>query len=494
MDLAQLFKPVEKIVGLEITQGYLLAVLCEEHKKRGFRVTKKMTALPAGAIADGMPKDKAVLTAALLHFVQTNRDIFKSKYVILSLPSARVFTDVMKFPPLAKEQINESIALSLRSRALFPISPEELYYDWQPLAHHHDMLSEEVLVSFALRHTIDEYMDVCEQAGLAPLAFETPQMSLTRAIANFKEKPGLILRLLDEGVELSIVVSGDLHFSRFIAMPHDLKSLDEFKRFVKDEVFRTLSFFEVERPEATVSQCVLLSYFSQKGDIAEYLAKELSLTVEQTKLNRPTELSDSWVAAYGAALRGLVPRDQDTIVSLMAVGTEEAYRVRRLRAYVSLWADIVNATAVLFVALFAGALFFFGYLERSTGTQLAPRGQAAGVHAEVDALTSNVSRFNSAVSQLAAVDARITHLSSRLARMQPTLEHDGITITNLSAQPPGNIITISILAKTRDGALSFRRSLETSGIYERVDMPFLSVIQLADIQTNITLTLASQTL
>lgn len=487
MNLAQLFKPVEKIVGLEITQGFFHAVLIERNKKGALRFSKKKTSLPAGVIAGGAIVDPAALGAALKLFVQTGRDVFRSRNIILAIPGAVVFTDTMQFPQLAHEQIAESLALNLKSAALFPLSANEVYSDWQPTYSVNPMY-QGVLVSLAPRAHVRAYQNVCERAGLEPVAFESPQASVARAVSNFKNKPGIVIRLLDEGVEFSLIPKGELGYARFVSLPDTLASLDDFKIFVRDETFRTLAFFQAEQhQESAIASATVISSFAQKRDIASFLSRELGLVIEEAQLDQSLPVEDSFVAAYGAALRGLISREEDTLVSVLPVGTEETYRSRRFLAYASLWSDIINTTAVLLVIVFGVAYLWLSRIHAGVKAEAARAQTTGAAQAQVSELEGTIARFNTAAGELALLDTLIFPWSNLLERVADSLAFDGITIHRISAPSRSEGISVSLTANTRDTAIAFKKALEASGIYERVEMPFLSVIQRENIQTNIVL-------
>ncbi|MEK7493614.1 MAG: pilus assembly protein PilM, partial [Patescibacteria group bacterium] len=182
MNLAQLFNPVEKIVGMEIAHGRVCAVLLEKNKKGVVTGSKKEAVIPAGIVLeDGTILDKKKLAAALKTILHSGKDVFKSKYVIVALPSSPVFTDIIKFPKVSSEQLKEAVQLYVATKTSFPIDINEIYYDWQPLGAH-NVYHEDVLVSFAKRPYIRDFVEACEEAGLEPLAFETPPPATLRAI------------------------------------------------------------------------------------------------------------------------------------------------------------------------------------------------------------------------------------------------------------------------------------------------------------------------
>lgn len=487
MDLAQLFKPVEKIVGVEITEKYILAVLLARDKKGAVRMIKKTAALGEGAVAQGMVQDQAALAAALKTFTQKNKDAFGSPYVILAIPSAFVFTDVMKFPSIQHEQIGESIKLNFNSKTLFPITPEEIYYDWQPAASH-SPLHQNALVSFARKNIIDPYVAACEQAGLEPLAFEIPQMAVARALTNSKDTTCLIIRVLDKGVEFSIAQQGELRYARWAFLPAPARESEKLAAFVKDETLKTVHFFQIEYPETPVAACVALSSFAQ-SEIAAAVAKELGIPVSAPRLAHPVDLPDSHIAAFGSAMRGLIPREEDTLISLMPVGTEETYRSRRFRAYLSLWSDIINTTALVFALLYAVTLFFLTRVQANLAAQTSRKESTRAAYARITEFEESARAFNGAIGQIAGIQAGLFDWSGLLARIIPSLTHANITLTGITAAESGGTISVGFAATTRDAAIAFKKSLEASGTYEKVEMPFLSVTQREQIRTTISLTL-----
>ncbi len=485
MDLAQLFKPIEKIVGMEITEKYILAVLLARDKKGVIQMIKKTAALGEGAVARGIVQNEAALADALKAFVRKNKDIFWSKYIILAIPSAFVFTDVMKFPSVRQEQIGESLALNFNSKTLFPTAPGEIYYDWQSVNSHSSM-RQDALVSFAQKKHIDAFVSACEQAGLEPLAFEIPQAAALRAITNFKEKTGLIVRVLDEGIEFSVAVQGELKFSRFAHRLASLREIEKLTAFVKDETMKTIHFFQIEYPETPVTALVALSAFAQ-SEIGAALTKELGVPSEPVRLAHPVELPDSHIAAFGSALRGLIPREEDALISLMPVGTEETYRSRRLRAYISLWSDIINTTAFLFAVLFAAALFFLTRIRTNLDAQTARKGSAQTAYAQITELEESARAFNAAIRQIAGIQENAFSWSDLFSRITPSLAQANITVTGITVSDIGKTVSVRFTAATREAATAFKKSLEASGLYEKVEMPFLSVTQREQISTTVSL-------
>lgn len=492
MNLAQLFNPVEKIVGMEIAHGRVCAVLLEKDKKGVVTGSKKEAVIPAGIVAEnGTVLDKKKLAEALKTIWHSGKDVFKSKYVIVALPSSPVFTDIIKFPKVSSEQLKEAMQLYVATKTSFPVDTNEIYYDWQPLGAH-NAYHEDVLLSFAKRPYIRDFVEACEAAGLEPLAFETPQPATLRAITNFENKAGLLIRVAQECVEFSIAAKGDLFFSRAVPLPssYDFETL---KNICATEATHALNYYATEfSAESPVTAAVLLTHVPQKKELADHLHEVLGIAVEDARFAHNTPISDSCAAAFGAALRGLIRREEDALISLLPIGTEEAYRKRRFLAYVSLWTDIINTTAVLFVILFGATLLFLNIVGKSALTQSTRLKATALQNERVAALEKEAVRFNAVVGAVAQANDAVIAFSPILKKALPSLRHDGIVVKSMTVAPSGIDLRVSLIAATRDSAIAFRKSLESNPLYANVAVPPLSSMQRLSIPLDISLTLAQQ--
>lgn len=492
MDLAQLFNPVEKIVGMEIAHGRVCAVLLEKDKKGVVTGSKKEAVIPAHIVAeDGAVLDKKKLAEALKTIWRSGKDVFKSKYVIVALPSAPVFTDIVKFPKVSSEQLKEAMQLYMATKTSFPIDTNDIYYDWQPLGAH-NVYHEDVLVSFAKRLYIRDFVEACEEAGLEPLAFETPQPAIARALVNFENKTGLIVCIAQECIEFSIATKNDLFFARTIPLPssYDFEAL---KNILATEATHALNYYATEfSAEPPVTAAVLLAHVPQKKELAERLRETLGVAVEEARFAHDTPIGDSCAVAFGAALRGLIRREKDTLISLLPIGTEEAYRKRRFLAYVSLWTDIVNTTAVLFVVIFGTALLFLNIVGKNAVEQSARLKATAVQNEQVTMLEKEAARFNVAVGAVAQANDSIVEFSPILEKILPSLRHDGIVIKSVVIASSGIDLRISIVAATRDSAIAFRKSLENNPLYTKVAVPPLGAMQRLSIPLDIALSLTEQ--
>ncbi|MEK7494045.1 MAG: hypothetical protein AAB630_02710, partial [Patescibacteria group bacterium] len=313
-----------------------------------------------------------------------------------------------------------------------------------------------------------------------------------RAITNFENKTGLLIRVTEECAEFSIAAKNDLFFTRAINLPssYDFETL---KNICATEATHALNYFATEfSAETPVTSAVLLAHVPQKKELADHLRKTLGIAVEDARFAHNTTIGDSCAAAFGAALRGLIRREEDTLISLLPIGTEEAYRKRRFLAYVSLWSDIINATALLLVALFGATWFFVNIAYTNAARQTTQLKTASGATEKSDELERNAQRFNAAVARITAANETIMPWSLFIEKTLPSFTKDGITVESVSLPLFRTDGSLQITAKTREGAIAFRKTLEGDPLFSEIRMPFLSVSQKENIPITINFRFAPQ--
>jgi hypothetical protein len=106
----------------------------------------------------------------------------------------------------------------------------------------------------------------------------------------------------------------------------------------------------------------------------------------------------SRAAARGVALRGMLPRSDDSLVSLMPIGTEQAYLERQASFFVRVGLKLLMVTGVLAAVMLAAAWGYLLTLEQQAAQQ-AER-QLAAIPAETLEVLEETRRINTAMSQV----------------------------------------------------------------------------------------------
>jgi Tfp pilus assembly protein PilN len=175
-----------------------------------------------------------------------------------------------------------------------------------------------------------------------------------------------------------------------------------------------------------------------------------------------------WATVLGAALRGAMPRGKDTLISLMPIGTEEAYRYQKAATFTEFLSSTTVGLSIFFTVMMAGAWMFAVLLEGQSLNRIDT--QAPVVQTEVAEMEARAQQL----SGLLATDAGIIHTLPRwslvLEKFEPLVGQD-ILINALSVDTPQTPITLSGIAKTRSELNAFKRRLEESGIASNIILP-----------------------
>lgn len=492
MDIVNLFYPGEKIAGLAISDSSLRFLLFRKTNSTISATVQAGVRLAPSILENGEIRDKAGLISALKKLKEkAGGRLGFPPYVIVSLPPEGIYSKVFQFPNLTPEQIKEAMDLNI-STAL-PVVPSDAYLDWQEQSEFtiDSIAFKEVLLEAVRRERADAYIDALNKAGFMALAFESPAQSLVRLIENFEDEAGLVAYLNEEGVNLAVIQKNFVRFNQFVGWSAHLskeKEAELTQECILDilvkEISLTVNFFQAEHRETVLEKFILLAPQILKAGILEQLQIKTGLKHQPLKIkihkakNFPL-LDDSWLIAVGAALRGLIPRVEDTINSLMPVGTEAVYAKRKFVSYFTLWSDIIAALSVAIMLLFVGSHFFLNSILAGVNRQLESRGIISGPITLGD-LEQKAVDINEKLEIMVPAAENANFVSPVIEKIL-TLVPPGINLTHLSLLSLDQPINISGVASSRDAALLFKNKLESSPDFSDVNLPLGSLVQTQNI-------------
>ncbi len=401
----KLINPLPAVGGLEISDSVLRFMLLSEHGKP---VTASLR-IPPGVVDGGRLKNREAFIQALRELHRRVARRHGSIHVVLNLPAHIVYTQSFGIPFLSEERLGEAAHLNLQM--LSPMDFGKAYASWQKVG---ESFAEggqiELLGAFAERSAVEEFTVSVGEAGFVPVAVEFPSLALARVIAGRSDAaPGesyLSIYMASDGASLGIQRSGNMHFNHF----HSWASIqgefggkqisaDDFRSFLVREIQKVLNFY-TGRWGGTVSAAVILS--SSMGDqIGKLVEENFGIPVKRVAPKDFPNLDPSWFVAFGAALRGLVPRGNDTFISLSSESVQIQYREARILNFITLWRNIGVTVFAFILVLFTAADFFMAREEARIQSR-TPIGEAE--LAEVKRLEASAKEFNSLVA--AALEAK----------------------------------------------------------------------------------------
>ena len=471
MDWIKFFTREERVAGLEISGDFLrLALLSEGKDKKPFVITSAEEPLKEGVIVDGAVKNKEELGKAVKRLIGKSK--VRIRYVILSIPENKVFSKIFAFPKSIKgERLKETMDLSIGFQ--LPIKPENVYLDWEKIE---GEIKNEVLLAAIPKSIINEYVSALEPTGLKIIAVEFHLLSISRTLPQ-NDKPTLVLWEKQERMTVGVVKNNVLRFIYTISYETTPKEK------LKTELKRVINFYEGEYEP--LSKIIVLN----KKTVS--LAREVSgLEVEEAKIIEPfasapemKENAGRWLVSAGAGKRGAMPRREDTLVSLMPIGTEEAYEYQKAITFANLMADIITVASVIFLAVFLGAWFMMLSIQQSLSNQYALF-SSLPVPTETAELELRARHLNYLVSKTGEI-VKSTPIWSDVIEEIRARAIPGIIISNVSISSPETPISMQGTAKDRDAINLQKRTFEASSFFTSVNVPFTNLEKKIDIPFSI---------
>lgn len=491
----------EHVAGLSIDDRTIRYVNLDVKERDKNPVLKTIIAhdLEPGIIKEGKVNDLEKLTQSLKEFAKKIEGNPSS--VVLSIPSSSFFTTMFQFPRgLEAEQVDEALALNVSY--VMPLAPEETYIDSERVTSTR-VDKQEVFVAMVEKSVVDPYLLACDRAGFSVVATEPALLSITRLLVS--DGSMLLLIPTRHGVSSALVDSGIVRFSEFLPFRIEMKenpNAAAYTNLIEREAARMVGYDDAEAykegrnpverialfdPEGVLTDDVMSSLQRLTGKEviklfggAELLSPRAALLVGRSEVN-----PQAFLPALGSAERGILDRGQDTMVSLMPIGTEEAYDERRAVSFAHFLKDLTYGLAVTFLLILGGTYGLLYVMSRSISTELTQ----AALPQNIIELQNSAKTFNQYVGGVEAVkDDAI--LWSNFLRDFTKLLNPGMTIQQIQMTSPSAPIQVTLFAATNEHLLQYKRQLEESNLFEgEIKVPFSALAQPDKITFTLSLTL-----
>ncbi len=450
--------------------------------------------LPEGAIIKGELKNVGAFVDALAKLqVQINPGKAQMLPFIASLPSADFSLHVLELPDIPEASYNEAVRLN--AGRVSPIALADAYMDWQNLGVNLRTLQREFLVAVAGKQRIDPYLEAFRQVGMQPLALESRSLSLLRLFAYFSQtvEKNITLLIIDigqDGITFLVGKQGKLLFDFYLFWKEIPEAQDgtitreDLEAILSREVRRILEYYALHNDEAV--QNFILFAPVLKQELGEHVAKTFSLRMTPVALPQVVKpdaagqapAPDLHAGLIGLSLRGsLIPREDDSIVSVLPENTKAAYRSSRMYAFASLWSKIVLVTlgGVLAMSLAVFAVVNFQYAAVRGSIDAFSRAPEAAVIADLE---KQAQAFNTLVTRLGLAEKQVRGWSAYLDPVVQEAKNANIAISRISVSGNSPELRLWGTAPSQQKAFDFKTRLTGyTGSFSSVDVPLSSFSQ-----------------
>lgn len=481
MDILKLLTHKEKIGGLSVFDSRIEMLLLDFKEKDSALSIGAFASvnLSPGIIIGGEIKDEEGFIAAinkLFSDIDWQKGAKKTKIssFIISLPANFVYNRIFSFPAaLSDVQIDE--AMKLNFKFSLPLPEGEIYADWENIEYDSGA-KKEIILCASSRNTVDKYLKVFTKTDITPVALEFHSLSILRVADLPIDEAALIVIFSNNNLEFAVVEDKTIRFMQSFNL-EQVSKIETGKTdndIILDRMQRIINFYDAEKGKRGFLRKIYLAGDRDRMEIYKDLISDNFNGIRAETLQilpifpqiLPAQNSNLAHITFGAALRGLMPRNEDTIISLLPVGTEEIYERKRIVSFVHFASDLISALSVFFVVLFLGSWILMTILlsniENSLSRQVSlPEGLLE--------LKAKAIDFNDSVGQIDKLDRQIPKWSRLMERIG-ALGASGVTLTRIDISSFKEV-NLSGIATTRDNLLQFRNILENSGLFTEVKIP-----------------------
>lgn len=219
------------------------------------------------------PEKEAQLVEKIKYLFKSNR--ISTRKIILGISGLHCLTRPVTLPELPKAILAE--AITREARRVLPVPIEQLYISWQTISVTGGKL--QAFIVAIPRHIADTVLKIVSEAGFKPYLMDIKPLALVRLA---KETSAIIVDVQPSEFDIIILMNGIPQPIRTVPFPRETPSLKDRLVIVKDELERTVQFFNSNNPETKIQPGATLlasGEIADETELLESLGQSLGLKV-----------------------------------------------------------------------------------------------------------------------------------------------------------------------------------------------------------------------
>jgi len=480
--------PRENIGGLEITDTEVRLMFLKE-KGGEYAVQAYGTEkLKEGIVVNGMPERIDELAQALRRVFERSKPFMpKSREVIVAVNDRLIFSQPFSVPlTLDEESAVKFVHINLGR--VIPFEPPAIYVDW------HDVqevgTQKLIFVASGSRSLIDRYREAFFIAEVTPVALEPASLAVSRTL-DLPEGYAILFSFHPGGFAASIFSDGELYFRKITNIAGTQQALSSSSKKGSQEQGEPSVVIEALFQEAGRLKDFVVSELGKKEITFLFISTEEGLTKEleeqgskfQEIVLKPAafkpvsgkdfRFAPHMSAAWGAGIRGLIPRREDKIISILPVGTELEYIRKKRKIFISAVKKLTYSVTVACIILLIGLNAFLGVVLQGEVQRLSAK-RFLSLPSDLPELERAAQDFNENVVKIADIYSRAPSPVSLLEAIK-TLQLPGITFTKVGLKNEANpLVNITGIATTRESLVLLKDHVTGDSRFSDVNIPFQS--------------------
>lgn len=474
--LLKLVNPVTEVGGLEISD----TALRYAGRIQGKALTASLR-LPPGIILSGIVKDGENFVAALkkLH-TQIVGDNQKTEiYAVVSLPPEIVYSQVFNIPILKDTNLENALQLNLEM--ISPLKRGEAYSSSEQVGtRESDGFQLEFLGAFVESEKVNHIERWLFEAGFVAVTAEFPARSLARMIAQQGQgvdftKPLAVVDVSTEGVHFLVLRNKNLYFQYYIPWKevrledHHI-TFSVLRELIQHNLQQVLNF-HVSR-WGTRLESVMLIAPGLENAVKKIIAENFHLNLIAVAFGE--QRSAEYLVARGAALRGEIPRSEDTSLSLLRVGTKDEFLMGQTMNFVNFWRTLILTVVSFLLVVFGAGDALIAIAGRAIHEQNARIAITADVH-DLEKLQGEATDFNNLVAQAKAIKDMQYAWSAFFERFNSIALANKIVLKRIYFQSFSVPVLVNGIGHDEEAVLSFKNLLAAEKNIQDLDLPLTSL-------------------
>lgn len=489
MNLIKFLIPKDKIVGIDIGSKAIRMLYMEQDAYGNISIKGKSDVeLPETVIDSGAVANEKILVEAFNKLKNGFRPKkYLSNFAIVSIPPNKIFSCILEYPKiLDNQQLLEAITTNAQEN--FPYNLSTCYFDWEIIGTKNEKY--QVLVSMAPKKVIDEYIKALKSSGFDLIALETHFLSLERII-DLPSSPTILAFLADEGINYIVYVDKRPYFSQFetwqeISGRRPLKNLSDLQKSIKFKIDTIHLHFE-SKSGMRIEKALIAGF----GFDADKVIKKIGKTrfpVEKAVIKIKLPEKGERLIAAAAAARAFIPRSDDTIISLLPVGTESLYETQKAVSFSKSILFFISSLAIFYSVVLSAFLLFVSSLETNLSHQLNLK-NSIPISAEYSKMAAETKEFNAYLKDTAMISPLSNANSSLDIEKIGKLLVPGIFFNSVSIDYSSKTAIVSGMASSRESFRFFKNSLANSSDFSNLLVSSSDIAKKYDINFSLTMNL-----
>jgi len=388
----------------------------------------------------------------------------KAKKVNVGVSGLHCLSRPITLPQLPKVMLAE--AVKREAKRVLPVPLEQLYLSWQTIPAPEGEI-QVFLVAVPCKMA-DALLKVLHQAGLKPDLMDLKPLLLARVV---KEATAVIVDVQPTEFDIVIMAGGVPQPIHTVALPSEELSWREKLPMIRDELDRTIKFYNSNNPEKPLVSSVPIfasGALTDESEVRQSLSDELGhpvLSLPSPLLKCPEGLDlRRYMINIGLVFKNLSSGSEagGLVVNLNALPT--AYRPKSL--------PLTKVLALPSAAIAIGLLVFLVMLIQSASAEIAStRGQLDSTNqflrqklSQRQELMDNIAEAEASRDSITMVLGSLEKQSNGInGNLEVTVNSLPITISLSSIDHANSVLTMRGRSSSVKELLLYLRNLDTSG-------------------------------